>query len=104
MNFFPKIKFVDEMPEHIKYAAKQRLISGVIGAYDGLDIYVLKRIRFPEATLLHELGHWVIHKITKPNNYQHRIDTWFDKYFTTKHLGPNLRLGNKEDYTIRHTD
>ncbi len=81
MSFFPKIHFVDEMPEFKGHEDREKENIKVAGHYEGYigfwgssDIWVLKRRKW-KSTLFHELCHWFFYKFSsskKPHQWLDR--------------------------------
>lgn len=85
-KFFPKIDFVDKIPEEViehfecsnSNLGKNDVLFGTVN-YDTDQIYVLKGKK-SWLVLLHEIVHWIIFLFCKRNNP--KIHKWFDKHFT----------------------
>lgn len=79
MSFFPKIKFVDEMPKReiaIRHLKKGETLEGTFGC-ETKKIYILRQ-RGQWKVLLHELGHWTINIFVSPGSQLHN---WLDWHF-----------------------
>ena len=88
MKWFPKIMFVDEMPEDVvksilnmfKKQGRKIVSFECKGAYNRVcNIIYVKKGKHDKLVLLHELCHWLIESFSDSDG----AHAWFDKHFTT---------------------
>lgn len=90
-RFFPKIEFVNKMPEEKIEAVMgkwpDRGKGQLVGCYtrDEKEILILRGRGFRNTlfTIWHELSHWAIDFVFI-GQMKGKADKWFDKHFTSK--------------------
>ena len=80
---WPKIKFVDEMPELYGVPVSNDITGRIY--YPSMEIYI-KKMKGDKLVLMHELLHYVVYVLSGPKSGDNKVHDFIDKYLTIEQL------------------